>query len=132
VRARLCGMALGVALLAAACGGGESSQEEASTAPTPAAVKRCLEQGGKEMREGAAIGVKSSTSVHSLFAVGPENGHIGVVLTPGIGWVNRISAYFENNDELDTDRVMDPGVVVLTDIPPKPEDLKLGLRCAGG
>ena len=89
----------------AGCGGGsgeggaESSTTERAVL-TPAAVKRCLEEGAVEMRLAPPLAPKGSPlNTPAFYAIGPERGAVGVILSPNRAISRRIAAILNRRHE---------------------------------
>lgn len=85
------------------CGGGGGSTAEKynpTAILTPAAVKSCLEEGGVEMRLAPPLAPKGSPlNTPAFYAIGPERGAVGVILSPNRSISRRIAAILNRRHE---------------------------------
>jgi hypothetical protein len=128
-RSFICLAVLAIALVG--CGGsGDGTTSATKSASLPAAaVKKCLEENALEMRFARLLAPKGS-GVHVFYAIAPDQGHVGVVVTPDEATANRIAAKLARLHEFDAHRTVDGLSLILLDFKPTAEDEALGSKCA--
>ena len=140
----------GLAILLVGCGGGgdDANQSPASTTSTaaatseeefvqpkldPASIKRCLLEGGSELRIAAPLAPKGSPlNTPAIYAIGPANGHIGVILTPNMRIARQIKKILDERDEWFGLPVRRGRALMLIDSATEGRDKRLIEKCVQG
>ena len=118
------------------CGdGGESSSTSSSfpAALTRAAVTRCLSEGGRELRQAPPLAPKGRPLyAEVIFAIGPGDGHIGIVLSHNPKLSARLVRAYDHRHEFQAIATRDGRAVMLLDWQPTKADKALAIECAEG
>jgi hypothetical protein len=146
-----CPIVIGLAIVLAGCGGGdESNQSPTSTTSsaaatttseeefvqptlTPAAIKRCLLEGGSELRIAPPLAPKGSPlRTPAIYAIGPANGHIGAILTPNMRIARQIKAILDRQAQWFGLPVRQGRALMLIDSATEARDKRLIEKCVQG
>jgi hypothetical protein len=127
---------LACAALLFGCGGGGESTSAQSGGPavlTPAAVKRCLREGAKELRYAPPLAPKGSPlHAYAIFAIGPGGGHVGIVLSRRPALTARLVKAYDHRHEFKAVATQEGRAVMLFDWTSTKPDRELALECAEG
>jgi hypothetical protein len=116
---RILGALMASAVLLASCGGGSAAETDDGPSDEAPAILRCIEErGGEEWALSPVLPDDAPSELETVYAIGPERGHIGVIMSLEPEVAERLSEQIEEFGEYrsvtvneDTDvLIYDPGL----------------------